>query len=82
MSRTRALLRLRASERTASSSEGPRAAGLRAVPAALPSARPLNPSARGCAACRASFLKRISSSRSLTTEALIKAQINFCQGAR
>lgn len=61
---------------------GPWAAGHRAVPAALHSAQPLNASALGSAACRAPFLKCISSSRSLTTEALIKAQINFCQCAR
>lgn len=61
---------------------GSGAAGRRAVPAALHSAQPLKPSALGSAACRAPFLKCISSSRSLTTEALIKAQINFCQCAR
>lgn len=52
--------------------------------AARPAARltawsPLRIGVYGFAAGEASFLKCISSSRSLTIEALIKAEINFCQ---
>lgn len=50
-----------------------------AAPLTAPS--PLRIGAYGFAAGKASSLKCISSSRSLTIEALIKVEINFCQCA-
>ena len=50
-------------------------------PARITAWSPLRIGGYGFAAGKASFLKRISTSRSLTIEALIKVEINFCQRA-